>query len=101
MENITEALHIAFGAMIFVLALSISIHFFGKVQATTDSIIQLRDRENDYSYVTPSNGKERKVGVETIVPTLYRAFKENYIIIFKWITQPSEKLVAQYMKVRK
>ncbi len=101
MENVTEALHIAFGVLIFILALSISIHFFGKVRATTDSILQLRDRENDYSYIEQSADKERTVGVETIVPMLYRAFKENYIIVFKWKDPQPTKLVAQYMRVRK
>lgn len=89
MENATEALKMAAAVLIFVLALSISINAFGQVRQTSQIILDYKDREYDYTYVEEnkdSNGKsvtERWVGVETIIPTIYKAYKENYKIIFK------------------
>lgn len=98
MENVTDALYMAFAILIFVLALSISIMSFSEVRATSDMIVQMTDRE-DYTRERASNGtgvageyfffysenankRERIVNVETIIPTLYRAYKENYKVIF-------------------
>lgn len=88
MENATEALMMAFAVLVFVLALSISISSFSLARQTTQSIVELTDREFDYTYVSTEyneNGKlvtSRTVGAETIIPTLYRAYKENYIVRF-------------------
>ena len=82
MENAAEALHMAFGVLIFVLALSISIPLFSQVRATSEYIIEANDRENEYIYIT-GNDTTRTVGVETIVPAMYRAYKEKYAIVFK------------------
>lgn len=83
MENATDALHMAAAVLIFVLALSLSINAFGEVRQTAQTIIQYKDREYDYSYVEANDNKtERIVGLESIVPTIYKAYKENYKIIF-------------------
>ena len=92
MENVTQALYMAFGVLIFVLALSISIMSFSQVRATADILFQMRDRENYtkddddnyyFFYSSNENNENRVVGLETIVPTLYRAYNENYKVIFK------------------
>ena len=41
-----------------------------------------RDREYDYTYVEDNGTTERIVGAETIVPSIYRAYQENYKIVF-------------------
>lgn len=88
MENASKALIMAGAMLIFVLALTISISSFSVARQTTQTIVEETDREYDYTYVPinyENNGRtviNRTVGVETIVPTLYRAYKENYIIRF-------------------
>lgn len=82
MENATDALHMAAAVLIFVLALSISINAFGEVRKTAQSIIQYKDREYDYTYVE-QEGRQRKVGIESIIPSIYKAYKENYKIVFE------------------
>ena len=82
MENIAEALKMAFAIIMFVLALGLSISSFSQARETIDSIITLRDRETSYTYVEASSAENRIVSAETIVPTLYKAYKENFEIRF-------------------
>ena len=81
MENAVEALKIAFAVMMFVMALSLSIFSLSQANVAVTSIIGLNDRETEYNYVEPS-GNTRIVGVETIVPTMYKAYQENFEIYF-------------------
>jgi len=88
MENVADALKIAAAVLIFVLALSITINAFGEARIASRTILEYKDREYDYTYVEEnkdSNGNvvtERIVGLESIVPTIYKAYKENYKIVF-------------------
>lgn len=83
MENITEALKMAFAIMMFILALALSISCFSQARETTDAIITMRDREVEYSYIeTTEQVRTRLVSAETIVPTIYKALKENIRIVF-------------------
>lgn len=82
MENAADALKMAAAVLIFVLALSISINAFGEVRQISQTILDYRDREYDYTYVEKNDTTERIVGAETIIPTIYRAYKENYKIVF-------------------
>ena len=84
MENITESLQMAFGVLVFVIALSISINAFGEARQSAQIILEARDREYDYSWVEKNDGStERIVSAETIVPSIYKAYKENYKMLFK------------------
>lgn len=82
MENATEALKMAFAIMMFVLALSLSISSFSNANRAVDAIVTLRDRETEYTYVKKAQSSNRRVGVETVVPTLYKAYKENFRVVF-------------------
>ena len=88
MENAVDALHMAAGVLIFVLALTISISAFTQTRVTTTTLLDRQDREYEYTYVEEnfdSEGNvvtERIVGLESIVPSIYKAYKENYKIIF-------------------
>lgn len=82
MENAVESLKIAFAVMMFAMALALSISSFSKANSTVEAIISMRDRETEYTYVEPSRNLSRTVGVETIVPSMYRAYKENIEIYF-------------------
>ena len=81
MENASDALMMAFAVLVFVLALSITISSFSLARQTSQMIMDSTDRTYDYTYVSIGDTK-REVGAETIVPTLYRAYKENYVIRF-------------------
>lgn len=83
MENATEALQMAFGVLVFVIALSISINAFGEARQSIQIILDHRDREYDYTYTQGGNDVERWVRGETLVPSIYKAYKENYKIVFK------------------
>ncbi len=80
MENAAEALKMAFGYLMFVLALTISISSFSQARETIEAVITMKDRETEYTYVEAQNKKV--VGIETIIPTIYKAYKENFRIIF-------------------
>lgn len=95
MENGVEALKIAASMLIFVLTITITISAF---TTAIQALNKIFDMHNDDEYVTAKdeNGNEyylnyinfrhdggtREVGVETIVPAIYRAYKENYAIYF-------------------
>lgn len=81
MENVADALKMAAWVLIFVVALSIIINAFGMARQTTDILISYNDNEYYTDYVEQGS-TERKVGYETIIPAIYRAYKENYKIIF-------------------
>lgn len=91
MENATEALHMGVSVLIFVIALTISINAFSQARQTTQMILNYRDREYDYSYVEDNGTTQRVVSAETIVPSIYKAYKENYKIVFKGLTEPLYK----------
>lgn len=83
MENVIEALKIAFGVMMFVLALTLSISSFSQAREAIDNVIMMKDREQEYTYVeTAANLKNRLVSSETIIPTIYKAYKENFSVEF-------------------
>lgn len=85
MENAVEALKIAFAVMVFVIALSVSMISFNKVKSAADSILYMKDESNYYDYQGEYGkaAENRIVGLETIVPTLYKYYKENYTVVFK------------------
>lgn len=88
MENAADALKMAGAVLLFVLAISIIILSFGQVRESADTIIDYRDRETSYidgSYYYVGNDNSRKVGLETIIPSVYRAYWENYRIVFEGI----------------
>ena len=96
MENAAEALKMAGAVLLFVLALSVAIVSFGQARETADTILDYRDREvqyidgeeyMDYFYYK-STGTERTVGLEAVIPTIYRSYIENYKIVFERLDGP-------------
>lgn len=85
MENAVDALKIAFAVMVFVIALTISINAFNKVKATADIVLYSSDETNYYEYtqIAGKAAENRIVGMETIIPALYKYYKENYTIVFR------------------
>lgn len=85
MENATEALMMAFAVIIFVLALTVAITSFGQVKAVSDIVLYSQDETNYYDYqgAIGKASQNRIVGLETIIPTLYKYYKENYTVLFR------------------
>ena len=95
MENAADAIKMAGAVLLFVLALSIVIPFFSQARETTDLILDARDRETTYingNYYYKATGNERQVGWETILPTVMRAYLENYKIVFVGLSDPIYKI---------
>lgn len=82
MENAAEALKMGAWVLIFVVALTISINAFTESRQSIDAIVADSDREYITTYVEQSDSTQRVVGYESIIPSIYRAFNENYKIIF-------------------
>lgn len=85
MENSIDALKMAFAVIVFVLALSVSIMVFSQARAVSEQVFYLTDNTNFHEYVSDSKRppEGRIVAGETIIPTLYRYYKENFNVIIK------------------
>ena len=101
MENAVEALKMAGAVLLFVIALSVAILAFTTSRESLDKIVKNADREtltieNDsrFYYIANDNDvkeqssredrTKRYVGLETIIPTLYRTVEENFKVIFEF-----------------
>lgn len=95
MENAVDAMKMAFAMLVFLVALSLSIYSFTMVRQTSDRITQEADQKEYYDRLTLDETGEstgiapsalaassRIVGIETVIPTLYRYYKENYTVLF-------------------
>ena len=82
MENAADALKMAAAVLVFVMALSITINSFTETRIAATTILNNKDKEYDYTYVEDNGTTERLVGLESIIPTIYKAYKENYKVIF-------------------
>lgn len=88
MENASDALIMATDILIFIVALTLCISSFTNVRQGVDNIINrpetikmAKDSEVYINYIESDKNKAtRLVGVETVVPALYRAIKENYVV---------------------
>ena len=83
MENLTDALKIVLAVFAFVLALSVAILMFSQLNETSKIILHSSDITSYYEYKIATNEEQsRIVGLETIIPTLYKYYKENYTVLF-------------------
>ncbi len=81
-ENASQALMMAFAIFIFVMALSLAMFLFSKVSTTSETLALYTDSTRFYDNVAVvgREGIERYVNTETIIPTLYRYYKENFCV---------------------
>ncbi len=85
MENASDAIVMAGAVLIFAIALSVAMTVFTQARATVDTVIYESDRTSYYEYLDmdiSNNIKNRIVGLETVIPTLYKYYKENYTVVF-------------------
>ena len=95
MENVVDALKMAGAVLLFVLALSIILFSFGQVRESADTILNYRDRETAYinaNFYYEGTGTERYVNLETVVPSVFRAYLENYKVVFDGLSAPIYKI---------
>ena len=99
MENAVDSLKIAFGVLIFTVALSISISTFSNARRAIDGITTIKDKTQEYVYLEPSTTSNRDVGIETIIPALYKAYSEHYRVEF-WVKDSAgtEKKLILYSR---
>lgn len=85
MENATHALLMAFSVLVFIIALTVSMVAFNNAKQAADILLYTKDEQNYYEYMgaTGKAAENRIVGLETIIPTLYKYYKENYTVVFK------------------
>lgn len=84
MENAVDALKIGFAVLVFTMALSLTIYMFSEARETADAVLHSSDITEYMQYEEVAQGSEdRVVGLETIIPTLYKYYKENYTVIFR------------------
>jgi len=87
-DNIADALKMAGSVLLFVIGLSISFLYFSQARQSIDTVLSYSDREStsiEYDkrfYYLNNNETSRYVGKETIIPSIYRACKENFKIVF-------------------
>lgn len=86
MDDVVQAISIAFACIVFVIALSVSMYMFSQVTTTAEALSLYADSTIYYDNVelvedeTGKRGTERIVSAETIIPTLYRYHKENFCV---------------------
>ena len=91
MENASDALIMAANVLLFVIALTVCISSFSMLRQGVDNIlgdtevIKLATDSNIYiNYIDSRNNSSiRKVGAETVVSSMLRAIKENYVVYIK------------------
>lgn len=82
MEDAVDALKMAFAVFIFVLALSIVFIVFSQAREVSEIVLKYSDNTYFASYINPDNTNTngRVVGIETVIPTLYRYYKEKFSV---------------------
>ena len=104
MENAVKALEMAFAVMIFIIALSVSMYAFNNAKKKSDIMLYAQDKTNYYEYqgAKGKTAEDRIVGLETIIPTVYKYYKENYTVLFRqgnYNTQTGELSNLRYLKI--
>ena len=83
MENATDALKMAFAIIVFTMALTIAIIMFSQLNQVSKVVISSSDITQYYEYEIATNEEQtRIVGLENVIPTLYKYYRENYTVLF-------------------
>lgn len=81
-DNANQAIMIAFAVIVFVIAMSVTMYMFSTLTSTAETLTFYADETNFYDNVAVvgSEGIERYVNTETVIPTLYRYYKEHFCV---------------------
>ena len=98
MENSARALLIAFSMMMFVIGFTFSMYMINKLLSTSKVLLDSVSTTNYYDNieVTNSDNVTREVGIETIIPVLYRYYKENYAVRIVEEINEKEELIQLF-----
>ncbi len=81
MENAVDALKIAFGVLVFVIALTVAFALLSQAKATSDIMLFASDKTNYYTYSNEAENKAgRIVGADVVISSLYRYYKESVVV---------------------
>lgn len=83
MENVVDALKIAFSVLVFVIAIALAVSVIGQARVTSDIVFFFNDKTEFYDYATIENienTEDRIVGMDTILPTIHRYAKEQFAV---------------------
>lgn len=82
MDNVVDALKMGFAVIAFVIALTVSIVAMAQAKETSEKVFYMTDKTNFYEYLSDKKLPDgRIVSGETIIPTLYRYYKENFNVV--------------------
>ena len=81
MENAVDALKMAFGVLIFIIAITVTFSVLSQAKATSDDVLFSNDKTNYYRY--DSEKDESIVNVDTVISALYRSRRDGRKIIIK------------------
>lgn len=99
MENAVDALKMAGAALLFILAFTLSMMLFARAKDTTDAILDNLKLKDFFPKVEAlPNSTTRKVGIETIIPTLYRYCQADTSLRVR-IVDPSQPESRQELQV--
>lgn len=86
-DNLSDAIILAGAILIFIVALTVSMSSFTTMTEQIDTIIQhdykldlVTDENGNFINYHTSDSDVREVGVETVVSSMYRVPKENYVV---------------------
>lgn len=82
MENVADALKIAFAVLVFVIAITITFYFISQAKNTSDTVLYYADDTNFYEYANSAE-TNRTVNVSEVIATLYRYYKESVAVTIK------------------
>lgn len=81
MENAVEAMKMGFAMIVFVLAMTASMYLLNTASSTSQVLLYYADETNYLDNIEIKNDiTKRTVTVDTIIPTLYRYYKENFAV---------------------
>lgn len=84
MEDAVDALKMAFSVFAFVLALAIVFAMFSQAREVSDIVLAKTDSTYFTEWIPPgetnNENTSRRVGIETIIPMLYRYYKEKLVV---------------------
>lgn len=82
MEDAVHAIMMAFAVFVFVIGLTLAIYMFSQITTTSEALLYYADETNFYDNIKieGDNKTDRIVDAETIIPTLYRYYKENFCV---------------------
>ena len=79
MENVVESIFMAFAVIVLVIALSMTTYLLSTAMSATETLIFNTDKTNYLDTIEVTDTYTREVGIDTVINSLYRYYKENFM----------------------